>query len=314
MNSPSYHILPLDPAYHVAALALEKGVVQGKSIQLEILKDKFLSRAMPFASHYACMAVADSGEIIGSAIGASTTIKINDEEFEAGFAFDTKVNPAWRGQHIGRSLAKTLYRNFFQPGSMSQTFMTAKTSNLPILKVAANTVSQTWYYPFAYLTIPTSARIRDREYTKNNQTFKVSLFNKQQLSPEYFYELENGLGYFRTYKAYRLKIRKLSWPVKTGISVLKFLNQGKYKDLPAENDEISFATLFNHSPDNIQGLNKVLEKLEAEGVSQLLVCCCKNDSIYNSLKNKSINTYPYCLVSDFELNPTDKFTIDVRCL
>lgn len=314
MINPSYHILPLEPSYHGAALALEKGVVQGKSIQLEILKENFLSRAIPFSSHYACMAITEAEEIIGSAIGACTIIKINEKESNAGFAFDTKVNPAWRGQHIGRNLAKSLYRDFFQPGSMGQTFMTAKSSNLPILKVAANTVSQTWYYPFVYLTIPTSIRIRDRELGKNNQSFKVSLFNKQELSPGYFHELENGLGYFRTYKAYRLKIRKVSWHIKKGISVLKFFNPGKYKNFPAEGDEISFASLYNQTPSTLPGLNKVLEQLEAEGVNQLLVCCCKNDSIYTSLKNKSINTYSYCLVSDFELKPADKLTLDVRCL
>lgn len=314
MNGASYHILPLEPSYHAAALAFEKGIIQGKSIQLEILKDKFLSRAIPFDSHYSCMALTDEDEIIGTAIGASTVIKINDTEFDAGFAFDTKVNLARRGQHIGRTLAKTLYSDFFKPQALCGTFMMAKTSNLPVMKVAANTVSQTWYFPFVYLTIPTTARLSEHVVGRNNHSFKVTIFNKENLSQEYFLELENGLGYFRTYKAYRLKIRKVSRSMKTAMSILKLFNPLKYKNLPAENDELSVATLYNHSPSTLSGLNKLLEKLKVEGVDQLLVSCCRNDSVYNYLKNISINTYPYCLVSDFEVKPTDKLTIDVRCL
>lgn len=314
MNTSAYHIHPVDPANHAKALALEKGVIQGESIALEILKEDFLSRAIPFGSHYSCMAITDGGEIIGTAIGATTRIKINEKEFNAGFAFDTKVSPAWRDQKVGRNLAQTLYRDFFVPGPMSGTFMTAKTANLPVMKVANNTVARTWAYPFVYLTIPTSSRIDNHEPGRNNHSFKVTIFDKEKLAPAYFTELENGLGYFKTYKTYRIKIRKISWPMKAGISVLKLFNPVKYKNLPSENDELSFATLYNHSPTTISRINTILETLQKEGVNQLLVCCCKGDSIYNSLKKKSINTYPYCLVSDFELKPTDKLTIDVRCL
>src|SRR5690242_12098224 len=107
MNNLAYHIIPFNTSHQAAAMKLEKGIIQGGSVQLEILKDNFLSRATPFDAHYAAMALAAGGEVIGSAIGASTRIKINDQEFDAGFAFDTKVNPDWRGHLIGRNLAAT---------------------------------------------------------------------------------------------------------------------------------------------------------------------------------------------------------------
>jgi hypothetical protein len=314
MREDGYHILPMSPDYLDAALELEKKAVQGKSVQLEIIKENFLSRAIPFSSHFACMALDNKNGIVGSAIGAQTKLIVNNTNIEAGFAFDTKVSQAWRGRHVGRTLAKNLYTEFFNPQGLKQTFMTAKLSNLPVLRLASHTVPQTWVYPFVYLTIPTSARFRIKELKGKAQRFHVKVFDKENIGQEYYSEMKTGLGYFRTFKNYRLKIRKISTPYRIAISFMKICRPQKFRHLPTEQDVLGFAVLYNHNPSTLWQINEVLEELESEGVKQLLVCCSKEDDTYRFFRNKSINTYDYCLVSDFEINKTDTITIDARCL
>jgi len=314
MKAADYLFIPYSEAYNDKALSLEKGMTQGLSIQLEILKDHFLDRAGVFKKYFACVALANNSELIGTAIGAQTNIMINDTIWETGFGLDTKVHPHWRGKGVGRKLAKYLYQEFFKPQGLTRNFMTAKLSNAPVLKLVSYAVASTWMYEFVYLTIPTVNRVKPTSSNSQKQIFGVTLFNREELPPSFYTQLKNGLGYFHTYKIYRLKIKKVSWLLKTGMVVLRKLFPARYAELPGEGDTISFATLYDHTPDRISGINEVLEHLETSGIRQLLVCCRKNDYIYSVLKNHSINTYSYCLVSDFSLDENDKVTVDVRCL
>ena len=95
---------------------------------------------------------------------------------------------------------------------------------------------------------------------------------------------------------------------------MKRLQPSKYTSLPGENEMLSFATLYNHDSENINGINEVLEMLETKGIRQLLVCCRKNDAINQFLKSITINRYSYYLVTDFKLDRDDEVSIDVRCL
>ena len=315
MKVMDYVIIPYSETYNDKALSLEKGIAQGLNIQLEILKNQFLDRASVFKKYFACLAIANNSEIVGSAIGAQTILTINDAECEVGFGLDTKVHPEWRSKGIGRKLAKFLYQEFFKPQELFRNFMTAKLTNAPVLKIVSHAVAATWMYDFVYLTIPSTNRIKMSTGNRTKiQQFGVTLNNKEEISTSYYTEFNNGLGCFHTHKIYRLKIKKISWLFKKGMFLLKKISPARYSSLPGEGDLVSFATLYDHTPERITGINEVLNHLEASGIKQLVVCCRKNDYIYSVLNNHSINTYNYCLVSDFTLNDNDKVTIDVRCL
>ena len=313
MKAADYLLIPYSEVYNDKALSLEKGITQGLNIQLEILKDHFLDRVSVFKNYFACVALSSNSELIGTAMGAQTNIMINNTVWETSFGLDTKVHPHWRSKGVGRKLAKYLYKEFFKPQGLTRNFMTAKLSNAPVLKLVSYAVSSTWMYEFVYLTIPTINRVKLNSAGRRQQIFGVTLFNREELPTNYYTQLRNGLGYFHTYKMYRLKIKKVSWLLKNGMAILKKIYPARYAGLPGEDDTISFATLYDHTPERISGINEVLEQLETSGIRQLLVCCRKNDYIYSVLKNHSINTYSYCLVSDFCLDDNDRVTIDVRC-
>lgn len=315
MSNPDYHIIPYSEEYNDLLIQFEKRIVQGKNVQLEIIKEHFLSRAKAFKHSYACMALAKDGKVVGLAIGAVTTIRINMEQHNAGFGFDTKVAPGWRNKGVGRMLAKEIYKQFFVPMGLSKNFMTAKIANAPVLRLISNALTKVWLFDFIYLTIPTTARLQKPVIVKVvlNQ-FKVELYEKENISSDYYTCFENGLCYLDTYKLYKLRIKKISRLYKTGIKLLKMLYPSKYSILQGENEIISFVTLYNHTPENIGGINTVLERLEMQGINQLQVCCKKNDAVYQTLQKMAIYKYKYHVISDFILNKDDCLTMDVRCL
>jgi len=314
VKEQDFHIIPYSEEYSDRALQLEKAVTQGNSIQLEIVKEHFLDRAKVFNNTYACMAITNEGRVIGSAIGAQTMLTINAQDVPAGIGFDTKVDPGWRKKGVGRMLVKDLYKHFFRPQGLSKSFMTAKLSNAPVLKLVSHTVSNTSFYDFIYLTIPTHNRIKKPISKDKTAGFGVKLFNIDGLANDYYTQLDSGLGCFHTHKMYRLKINRISWYYKQAISVMKRLEPSKYASLPGENEMLSFATLYNHTSKNINGINEVLEILETKGIKQLLVCCRKNDVINQLLESIAINRYSYWLVADFKLDRDDEVSLDVRCL
>lgn len=314
MKLQDYHIIPYCESYHDQVCALEQGIVQGKKIQLEIIKENFLDRAKIFKNHYSCIAVTKTNQVVGSAIGAQTTVMINRQESSAGIAFDTKVNPSLRFQGIGKAMVRDIYTKFYNPMGLLKNFMVAKQSNSAVVKLASKAVPNIWFYDFVYLTIPTSNRIEiPARAPKASQLLSVQLFDNKSLPPGFYSTFQSGLSYFETHKLYRLKIKKIDWFYRQGISFLKLVDE-KYQSLPGENDTLSLATLFNHTPENIHEINQLLEELESKGIKQLLVCCRTHDYIYHVLKKASINRYQYNLVSDFQIDKSDQVAIDVRCL
>lgn len=308
-------IVSYDQRYDEDIHRLEKYIVQGKNIQLEIIKDHFLDRTTVFKKYYACLLLDTAGVPIATAIGAQTILHINGNGFNAGIGYEVKVHPDYHNKGIGRRMATHIYRQFFRPEGLHKNFITLKKTNIPVVRLVARAIGKVWLYDFVYLTIPAKARIANIPACKTkNQLFSVALFNKEDLASTYYTDVSNRLGYFHTYKMYRLKIRKIGFLYKLGLGLIKKIQPKKYARLPGINEIFSSATLYNHHAGNIHNINTVLEQLEKLGIHYLMVCCRKHDCIYNALKKSSVNTYGYYILSDFPLTKKDGVTIDARCL
>ncbi|MBL7696998.1 MAG: hypothetical protein JNK79_02530 [Chitinophagaceae bacterium] len=315
MSTAGYDIVPYSEDRADQLLQFERGIVQGKRLQLEIIKDHFLDRARVFKHSHALVALSDGQEAIGSLIGAETILEINGDQIHAGFAFDAKVTTGSRKRGIGRQLAKELYRTFFEPTGLKQNFMTVKKENTAVWMLLSKLLSKVWVYDFVYLTIPASSRLQNT-ISENGGTvdFGVKLFEPDELSRDYYRECAGGLGYLNSHKLYRLRIKKISPVLKLSITLLRKLRPRKYGSAPHEGEILSFATLYGHTPANIGGINTILEEIENNGIGQLLVCCRKGDAIYRALKKTAVNNYNYCIVTDFPIGANDHVYIDVRCL
>lgn len=308
-------IISYDKIYDESINQLEKIVFQGKSIRLGILKKHFLARAIVFKKYYPILTIDDGGIVLGTCIAAQTTLEVNDDIFLAGIGFDVKVHPNYRSKGIGGMMAKFIYKNFFKPENLIKNFITLKNNNNPVIRLLSNVNAKINLYDFIYLTIPTKSRIDfSSDLNGSQQQFDVKLYDKGEIDSSYYKVLANGLGYFNTHKMYQLEILKISWIYKLGFAFFKKIKSKKSFHLPKEGEKISFSTLFNHTTDNIIHINEVLTELEGNEVDYLMICCRKNDKIFNVLKNDAINRTGYCILSDFALNKTDKISIDVRCL
>ncbi len=315
MRDVTHDIIPFSEERNHHLLQFEKDIVQGGQIQLEIIKEHFLSRASVFPRFRVFVAVDTKNDIAGTAIGAETTIEVNGEQVQAGFGFDAKVSPHQRNKGLGRSLAKEIYQHFFTPNGLFRNYMTAKLSNAAVLKMVSGMLSNVWIYDFTYLTIPTSARMKPLHFSGSRpDNFGVRLFDQQSVDRDYYTLFENGLGCFHSHKMYQLKIKKVKFIYATAFWFLRNFYPSRYQYTPKEGETMSFSTLYNHSVDNLPGINSVLEDLQNTGIGFLMVCCKKRGAIYQLLKNISINSYDYHIVSDFHLKENDRINIDVRCL
>lgn len=315
MEANNYRIVPFTEDYLPGATDLERGILQGRNVQLELVKEHFLDRARVFEKWHCCLAVSNDGYIIGTVIGARTKLIVNGDMLDVGIGFDAKTHPDWRHKGVGRMLAKGMYQQFFKPEGLTRNIMTAKKSNAPMLNLVSRTILNVWRYDFVYLTVPTAARIESRVYTGQPvQRFSVGLFDQERIAPAYYSQPGDGPRFFRTNKMYQLRVKKISLLYKSGIAVLKWLRPARFAGLPQEEDVLSLATLYDHASENIDSVNEILEHLQREGIGQLLVCCRKNDTMYKTFRNKAIHEYGYYLVSDFKLDRDDQVVIDVRCL
>jgi hypothetical protein len=192
--------------------------------------------------------------------------------------------------------------------------MTAKKVNTPVYKMVSRTIDNSTHYPFVYLVLPAHSRIRLNNGRNFSQQFKVGLFEEEKLCPSYFTQFNSGLGCFYTNKMYHLRVHKLDWKLNAALRILKIVYPKKYCTIPGRNENIFSATLYNQSIENINGINEVLRHIESKGLSQLMVCCQRDDAIYRSLKKYAISIYDYTLKADFKIDSSDRVGIDVRCL
>lgn len=303
------------PKYDQALNQMEQAIVQGKAIRMKILKKHFLDRAKVFRKYHALLAVDKKDKPVATCIGAATKLIINGIPVNAGIAYDVKVSEEYRNNGIAKKFAKFLYKQFFIPEGLANNFVTLKQSNIPVIRLLPKAVSNIYFYDFVYLTIPCNTTIKNLiGATGDKQLFSVTLFMEDEPDPALYSITKSGLGYFNTYSVYKLQIAGIGRLYRMGLWIIKKFNPRRYSQLPAAGETIAFATLFNHTPENIGHINEVLEELQQKGVSYLLVCCQKKDSLYNALRKISINTYGYYMITDFRLTKQDSVTIDVRCL
>jgi GNAT superfamily N-acetyltransferase len=309
----SITFIPYDHVYDSAIHQLENSIVQGKKVKLTIVKDNYLDRSIPFEKSYPLLAVNDTGELVGTCAGAYTEMVINGKQFTSGFVYDVKVDQRHRNKGIGRKMASYCKHLFTEEGHQKN-FTTLKLSNVPVVRLTKQAIKNIWLYPFVYLTIPVNQDISESAPGEEKSNFTVSLFHPGKLSTNYYSMFESGLGCFYTHKLYRLRIQKINPLLKQALKLYKVIYPHRYQLLPKEKEEMTCATLFNHSAANIKHVAEVLESLRTQGIGFLSVCCRRKDAIYNYLKKYSISTYPYYLLADFPLERQDKITVDVRCL
>jgi len=310
LNIVKYH-----PIYDQALHRMEQAIVQGKAIRMKIIKKHFLDRATVFKKFYALVAIDINENPVATCIGAVTKLGINGVFYNTGIGYDVKVIEAFRNHGIARRLAKPLYEQFFRPEGLKKNFVTLKQSNIPVIRLLSKTIPNISLYDFVYLTIPCTSRLNKVLPAKvDKQLFSVSLFQDDGPDPALYSIKKSGLGYFKTYKVYQLQIMSISSLYRLGLWFLRKWNPEKYSRLPLIGETMKFATLFNHTQENIQHINDVLEELEKKGINYLMVCCRRKDSLFNTLKKLSVNTYGYLIISDFMLRKQDALSIDVRCL
>jgi hypothetical protein len=304
-----------NPKYDQALNQLEQAIVQGKTLRMKIIKKHFLDRAKVFKKYHALLAVDKKDNPVATCIGAATKLRINGTTFNAGIGYDVKVSMPYRNNGVAKRLGKRMYQQFFIPEGLTRNFVTLKQSNIPVIRLLSKTVFNIYLYDFVYLTIPCTTEIKRVSIVQGDKPlFSVTLFKEDEPDPSLYSITKSGLGYFNTYKVYQLQIAGIGIIYRVGLWLLKKFNPQKYSQLPAVGETIKFATLFDHTPENINHISEVLEELEQKGVNYLLVCCRRKDGLYNTLKKISVNTYGYYILSDFLLDKQDSVAIDVRCL
>jgi GNAT superfamily N-acetyltransferase len=307
------NLIRYQPTYDPGIASLEENSVQGNGIQLKILKEHFLDRSIVFSKIFPCLALNEKGEVIGTSVGAETKLVINGVIYTSGFVLDEKVHASYRNKGIGRQLAKE-QKEWFRKEGWERNFTTVKLSNAAVVKLSAKAIGKIFLTPFVYLTIPTSTQISSGFKASGNKRFSVRLFGKASLPLKYHTTFQGGLGIFHTWMLYRVKVEKIAWLYRLGFRLMSKIFPKHYAVLPKEKEVMEFATLFNHTEENIGTINEVMEHLEGEGIKFLLVCCRKGDSIYEYLKKHSIHTYAYNMLTDFPLSENDTIALDVRCL
>jgi GNAT superfamily N-acetyltransferase len=306
--------LPYNEKYSAGVRELEEEIFQGRNIRLQIIKNHFLSRTTVFNCYYPAIVMNENDKIVGTAIGAKTEISVNGHRSGAGVVFDVKVHPSYRKKGLGKMMARYIDKHFFQQEGLSRNFLTLKSSNTAVMRLA-KAIRKIWLYDFVYLTIPTSCRPEKKDFGKGKkQLFFATLYDGLNLHTSYYSILNNGLGYFNTCKMYSLKIRQIAPVLRFGLSIMTKLKPVKYSFKPEAGELFQFVTLFNANMQTLDTINGLLDELERNEIKYLMVCCRKDDVIYNAFKRQSINTYNYCLLADFPLSENDEISVDVRCL
>lgn len=312
MPNPAYDIIPYEPKFEQALKELERASPQGLSVQLELIRDNFLSRAIVFDQHATFLALGPNRKVFGVFSAAMVEVKLNGKMFLAGIPFDMRVAAGMRNQGVAKNLFRHAWKHFFDPHGTTAMFTTIKSSNTAVIKVAEIMGRKVYDYPFVYLTIPTFKRLRKKINLNGEQQFGVRFFGQENQLEDYREQFAGGISIWKTYKMYQVKLVKIPLMMKLGLGFVNLFVSAR-KRYPVEGEVLKFSFLFDCHPANLSQVNSVLEVLEKRGINYLSVCCRKKEECYRLLKPLAINRYSYSLLSSFPVGPEDRIELDVRC-
>lgn len=306
-------IIPYRPEYEDSLLQLERASPQGNHLQLEMVRGHFLSRSRVFDEFRVFLAVSGSGDLLGVVAGSAVMLGHNGSLRRVGYVYDARVAAPFRRKGIARSLTQYVTREYFGSLGIEEFITTIKASNRPAAMAALNAFGFTYHYPFKYLIIPTSMRLREDPKPASQSRFRVSGFGKAE-SAEWVYRHPKGeLAYFRTDLMYRVKPVSIAPWLNLAMRILKLFKGTNWK-LPGLGEEVCFATAFDLTPENFRLLNDLFEHLQKSSIQYLAVCCRKGDPYHQNLRSLAVNSMEYRVLANFPLRASDSLTLDVRCL
>lgn len=308
-------IIPYHPDYEASLLDLERASPQGKHIQLEMLRDDFLSRSVVFDEFGVFLALSENEDLLGVAAGSAVILEWNGKDERVGFVYDLRVAPRFRRKGIANSLGRYLTREYFKSLGIKRHVTTVKASNRPAAKALQSALGITHHYPFSYLTIPTGMRITKITHPSSDSRFRVSGFEvPESVAVEWVYRHPDGNpALFRTDLAYRVRAISIAPWLNFGMRTLERFKGADWK-LPRLGEEVRFAIAFDLCTENFHLLNDLFEHLQQLGIQYFVVCCLRGDYYYRNLRRLAINSLGYRVLANFPLQPSDSLTLDVRCL
>jgi hypothetical protein len=313
MSTFEYKIIPYAENYESALLALEKNAPQGKFILLEMIKESFKRRSESFEKYQIYIAVDFKGALLGALAASIVPIVINGKKSNIGYCYDVRVAKNARGHGLTKKMGKHAYQNFYLPNKVPNVFLTMKKGNKAVRKSAEILGLKLYKYPFSYLTIPTSKRLKRNQNQSSDEKLTITTEMESEKAASFFYYFNGKPRVWKANLIYHLKIRKLHFLIKLINSTLAIFRL-KSKQLPKEGEELYFGILvYNNTPTNKE-INAILALLQKKNIRYLLVASTKGSSLYSLLKPIAINCYAYEICSTFPIDTNDRVSLDVRCL
>lgn len=310
MTRPSVQIVPYDPKFDQALLALERQAVQGKWVKLEMLRDHYLSRSEVFEEWRVLVAISDRDEVLGAAATAIVPLQMGKQKIKTAFAYDARIKQEYQSMGIGGQLLAELKSLNEKKLKVLNQCYTSKSSNQLTRKIAQKVSPDHDLLEFAYLSIPTTRRLKHFKEKTSRLLFNPALFTNKL--PDYVSTFSSGLKVWHTYQTYQLKIQKVHPLAQVGLSLMAL--KDPFLARTRKGYQFSFATLFDYSYEVLAELNEVLEFLQYGGIDFLNVTCTRGDPVYQLLKPMAASKYLYAFVSNFQIPRNEMMMIDVRCL
>jgi GNAT superfamily N-acetyltransferase len=314
MKDLQYHINQFEPRHDKELLKLERQSPQGKRMKFEMVRDSYLRRSDVFDKYSIFVATEKQSEqIIGVSAISIVPVCHENKSFNAGFGYDLRVEPAYRRKGISKSLGERMTEYYHSNQNVTKYFTTLKSNNTAVAKAALVIPGEWVSYDFVYLTIPSYKKVSPTKPKTQNQFFITSLLSKPLDNEKYIIKTPTGLGIWKTYEMYSLKIIEMPWYLQLGSKLINWvLPRGR--KIPSKGDILQFATLFNFNPENISHINEALSILQEQNIQYLNVCCTPDDFAYRMLKPYSINELSYSMLNNFGVKNGSHLTMDVRCL
>jgi len=106
------------------AVALERRCPQGGRLRLSFRRDAFRLRSELYAE-WQIWTARIGGRLVGVTASAIKTAALSGEPLRAGFAYDLRVDPAWRGAGIARRLMTVAHEWAFERAELGYTYSVA---------------------------------------------------------------------------------------------------------------------------------------------------------------------------------------------